>query len=411
VRSRSGRSSGDFPYVEQRLVACAATPLPLASVPLYYNVATYTVDAALVATFALTWFRHLVRTDVLRLVFCLAVVSMAQSGELVASVTNTGWFFGLWLILVAVARLPSGAVARAVTAALVLVATFSTPLAVVSAPLWFARLLHAAYRRRRGDALLCVVALAAFGALIAIAGSLGKEEQSAGYFWSALGTFMVMRVLADATVGEARIDTVATSVGTWVVHATALVPLLAIALMARRGTRSIGPVLALCVYGVVAASALTFAGHPGFRLFAHDVAATAQARAWLAGRYAVVPIALLYLAMLAAIDRVRSHGTRIATAAMFVAWLALADASTFVLPAFRDLHWGDNAARIERKLAERGPEPVAIPVNPDPIGMAFAIVLDGRRPARDVDVPPDAILGRSMTGPRSSRHSSPAART
>src|SRR5262249_14212305 len=69
----------DFPYVGQRLVACAATSIPFAQVPLFYNLVAYLVGAASLATFTLPAFRHVIRSDALRLLLCVAIAALPQA--------------------------------------------------------------------------------------------------------------------------------------------------------------------------------------------------------------------------------------------------------------------------------------------------------------------------------------------
>src|SRR5262245_45568378 len=51
-----------FPYLGQHLVACAATSIPFAQAPLFYNLVAYLVGAASLATFSLPAFRHVIRS-------------------------------------------------------------------------------------------------------------------------------------------------------------------------------------------------------------------------------------------------------------------------------------------------------------------------------------------------------------
>jgi hypothetical protein len=95
-----------FPYLGQRLVACVVTPFPIARMPLVYNGVAYAVAAASLASFSLPSFRHVMRSDGLRVLFCLAVAALPQATELVGSVTNAGWYLGIWLMLLTIMRLP-----------------------------------------------------------------------------------------------------------------------------------------------------------------------------------------------------------------------------------------------------------------------------------------------------------------
>jgi hypothetical protein len=95
-----------FPYVAQTLIACGATSIPLERVPLAYILSAHALAAASLATFSLPSFRHVIRNDALRIIFALAVAATPQARELVGSITNTGWFLGIWLMLLTIMRLP-----------------------------------------------------------------------------------------------------------------------------------------------------------------------------------------------------------------------------------------------------------------------------------------------------------------
>src|SRR5262249_21512428 len=136
-----------FPYIVQKVVACAATPFPIARVPLVYSVVAYIVAAASIASFSLPAFRHVICNDGLRVLFCVAIAALPQATELVGSVTNASWYLGIWLMLLPLMRLPRSLIGLTMLAAAALIATFSVPLSVLTAPVWLARALHAVQRR------------------------------------------------------------------------------------------------------------------------------------------------------------------------------------------------------------------------------------------------------------------------
>jgi hypothetical protein len=96
-----------------------------------------------------------------------------------------------------------------------------------------------------------------------------------------------------------------------------------------------------------------------------------------AGRYLVVPAAMLLLAVVAAIDGVPGRQTRHGLAAAATAVFLWAWTPAFRIPPYVDLDWPRWAAALDRKLAAGSPEALRIPQNPrgmwldfDPIAMA-----------------------------------------
>jgi hypothetical protein len=390
------------PYLEQRLVACAATPVPFVWVPLVYSTVGYVVAAACLATFSLPAFRHVIRSDALRVVFCLAVAAMPPARELVGSLTNTSWFLGVWLMLLTIAQLPSSPLALSALASAVALATFSAPLVVLTAPLWFVRALDAVRRRRLRDACFSAVALASMLALVGIAGDLGRERVPVpSLVWPLLNA-MSARVFAALVLDPATVESLGTRLGSGAVYAVAIAALVALGALAWRGQRRILPVLLYCAYGIVASIVLVFLGYPPRAPRAASMESLFKTAGFytFAGRYQVLPLSMIYLAFLAVVDRLPGgRRWRVATVLLLV-WLAATQARTFVLPPFLDLGWPEHAAMLERKLAEQGPEPVWIPINPDVFGVLFHIAIDTRTIATETPVPDRMIGGSVLRGER-----------
>jgi hypothetical protein len=378
-----------FPYLGQHLVACAATSIPFAQVPLFYNLVAYLVGAASLATFSLPAFRHVIRSDALRILLCVAIAALPQAAELPGSLTNVAWFLGIWLMLLTIMRLPASATSLAVLCIACLLATFSTPLSIVSAPLWFARAVYEVRRRRIAHA--CFATLALCGALAAawVAGE-GRVVAAPARLARVLFDSVAVLVLADAALGPGPIPRVVDRFGAAGAYVIALMALAALVVLARSARRSNLGILLYCAYGVMASSALVFLGRP-------QLAATMNVRVLILGfhgfrgRYHVLAVSLIYLAVLASIDRLPGRIRSIAII-ICVTWLFLTEAPTFAVPRFHDLDWPFHAARLERKRAEHAPEPLSIPINPDPSGFWFSIHVDQRTMAPEVDIRRSAVL-------------------
>jgi hypothetical protein len=387
-----------FPYLGQTLVACTATPFPLVSVPLVYNVAAYVIAAASLASFSLPSFRHVVRSDVLRVVFCLAVAALPQASELVASVTNTSWFLGIWLMLLTIMRLPRSTIALAALAVACLVATFSTPLSILTAPVWLVRGLHALRKRRRREAAFAAVALCGVLALIYAAGDLGRDAGPLHPIVGPLRESVSVVVLAAAALGQKPVLALADRFGPGVAHATALALLILLAVLAVQVRLRSLPVLLFCAYGIAASSALVLIGHPRWATLGVEpliaMLPSGPGRYSVPGRYYVLAVSLVYLALLASVDRLPGRRSRSIAIVVLLAWLVATEAPTFVLRPFYDLDWPAHAAVLDRKRSDGNPDPLLIPINPDRSGFWFNIKVDERAMAPEVDVPRNGVVGR-----------------
>src|SRR5262245_24553384 len=93
----------NFPYLGQRLIAAAAGLMPFAAAPRVYTTAAIAISALCVAVFSLPTFRHLARSDLLRVLWAIAVVSLPfhdyNALGLLGSPSNLGWWVAVWLAL------------------------------------------------------------------------------------------------------------------------------------------------------------------------------------------------------------------------------------------------------------------------------------------------------------------------
>src|SRR5262249_28292230 len=195
----------------------------------------------------------------------------------------------------------------------------------------------------------------------------------------------------DAALGPGTVPRLVDHFGAAGAYTIALMVLAALVVLARSVRARTLPVLLFCAYGAMASSALVFLGRP------RVAAAVTSTRSLILqfhvfrGRYHVLAVSLVYLAVLVSIDRLPARIRSIATIAC-ITWLFVTEAPTFAVPRLRDLDWPLHAARLEHKRAERTPEPLSIPINPDPSGMWFSINVDQRTIAPEVDIRRTIVL-------------------
>jgi hypothetical protein len=386
-----------FPYLGQRLIACTATPVPLVAVPLVYNLVAYVVAAASVAAASLPGFRHVIRSDALRVVLCVAIAALPQATELLGSLVNTAWFLALWLVLLTLMRLPASLGSRSALAVAGVLATFSAPLSPLAAPLWLGRAAYALRSRRLRDAGFALVLAAGVAALVLVAGDLGRGEGTPAHFARAILNGTVVLALADAAIGPSATSALVGRLGAGAAYGIGLAMVALVVALARQTQWRSVPVLLYCAYGVTLANALMFLGRPPLAAAASSVPMLLLQFHGVRGRYHFVPVALVYLAVVATVDRVPRDRMRSLSTTALVVWLVATEAPTLVAPPFHDLGWPAQAARLERKLAGASLAPLTIPVNPDPSGLWFHIDVDPHTIATEVTVPRERIAG-SLAG-------------
>jgi len=156
-------------WILPRIVALAVTLLPVLWAPFAFNLTALTVDAACCALFSLPAYRHLVRSDWLRVGSCVLFAATAcTGGELIGTLTNMPWY--LALAAVGAVALRSESVAEMRGRSIVRIAAgaalcaISSPVVAATAPVALWR----AYRaiRRRDWKMLAIPAALLGGILI-----------------------------------------------------------------------------------------------------------------------------------------------------------------------------------------------------------------------------------------------------
>src|SRR5262245_30171432 len=286
-----------FPFLGQRLIAAFGSLFPIAAAPRVYTTAAIVIEALSVATFSLPRFRHLVRSDALRALFCVACVSLPASVEVFATPTNVGWFIGLWLLFISLSTAPRGTPSLVGLAACSLGAIASTPLAVLLTPLWLLRSFDGMVRGDRREGVFGATLLVAFGFVFFTTPRLGAEGPLAvsvpgydapvivGFNWASLEV-ATARILTTLVVPQAMLTQLATS-DPYLHLGAALVLGLLLGSAAVEGHRRL--VQTLCGLSLmIGALGLLLVARPGFNW---AILAPEWLPQVLGGRYAVFPIA------------------------------------------------------------------------------------------------------------------------
>lgn len=342
-----------FPYLTHRLIACAAGVVPLASEPRVYTTTAIALTALALATFALPSFRHLVRSDGLRVLFGVLALSAPFDQEVLATPTNVGWFIAVWLSLISLMQLPGARWRLVAVLMLAIGAVFSTPLAVVNVPIWIVRAVGSLRGRARGPAAFWIGLLVAQGIVLALAQWLGAHTRVIGgeiLSWSTVA-FVLDRfvgVVWPMKGGMLRLGVA------WVLAGWGIVLAAFVGAAAAARFRTLGA-LTVVLYLHIAAGLCYAVGRPTLLLIVSE---------HVADRYAIFSTAMFALAVVVALDGLHALRVRRVATALAVGVLVLAWWPTFRIAPLQDVRWPLFAARLEQRRATGSRAPLSIPGNP-----------------------------------------------
>jgi hypothetical protein len=381
-----------FPQLGQRLIGALGGLVPIASAPRVYTTIAIAVTAFGLASFVLPGFRHLVRSDPLRLLWCVAAACVpieegmppVPHGGILGSPSNLGWWVAIWVSLLSLMQVPRSRLRLALLTLGGSLAIFTTPLAGVNLPLWLLRGWHGRRRSRPRDVVFAVTLLAAYGLLILSAGALGAGHGlpislfggPASYlrrFLELLPYRVTALVLPPPWLEDAS--------------GTGLLAIVAVAALACAGLAVLGvaarqrnlPSLGV-VLGLVLAS--LFVSTIGRGAWTHVPLADFPAR------YTVFPAAMLVLAVVIVLDGLPAGASRRGAVAGAVLLLVWAWWPRFVLPPLEDLDWPRWADALEGKLESGSRAPLYIPMNPRWAPLSF----DAAAFASEANVAPEGII-------------------
>ena len=388
-----------FPYLLHRIVAWVATPFGIARAPLVYNLAALTVAALCLALFSLPHFRHLVRNDWLRVLFCLTLTAAPDTREIVIIMTNMQWYLGLAALFLALMRLPRSRWGLALVLGAYGVCLFSSPVAIISVPFWLLRFVRAVLVRRRPAQLLAPLGVVGIVVVLNAVSTRNLGANVAMRFDpTAFANIVAGRIVTQALLGETWTRALGQTFGVplfYALTALAIVALVALSL-AVRGRNFL--MLLICAYALIASLAITLLGRSEWNDYAQQVRTLFLLRAgsWAGdgGRYFFIGLAMVYLALFATIDRLRSVVQRGAVGGILAVVLIVALAPTFRIPPLPDLRWPEEAARLEAKRATNAHGALLIPINPD--GWALPFDITALLPA--TAVPPQMVVGELSDG-------------
>jgi hypothetical protein len=382
----------DFPQLGQRIVAFIGGLVPIAAAPRAYTTVSITLTALCLATFVLPAFRHLVRSDALRVLWCIAAAALpfemgappVQFPGVLSNPANLGWWVGIWLSLLSLMRLPPQSLRIGLLALGGCLAIFTTPLASACAPLWILRAWRASRRSDRRELGFALSLVAALAVCVALTGNLGSNRGLHLSFLEMPGVYLLKYVMlvsdrvAALVLRPGALATVRAA-GTGAVAGVALGVLAALVTGSLRAQRRTLPAFLAALYLYFASLLLTILGRLFWVLMAlHD----------FPPRYTLVPAAMLVLAVVIALDGMPRGLARTAAVLGVIGLLGWSWSPRFVVSPLVDQHWPRYAVLLEQKLRAGSTAPLSIPMNPPWTPLRF----DVRPLAPNPPVPPSQIL-------------------
>jgi hypothetical protein len=384
-----------YPNLTQRLIAFVGGLGPVVAAPRIYTSISIALTAFGLASFSLPAFRHVVRSDGLRVLFCVATVSLPVDQEMLSNVANLGWYLAIWLSLLSVMRLPRHRWHTMLLALAGSAAIFSTPLAAVNVPLWLLRACRGALRADRRELGFALVLLAAFATVAVLTGGFGATPSVPlldGTLHVTLGSYLdrlAFRAAALVLPPQDWAALVATGMSR-VYHLAAILLVALFAVCGVGGFRNV-TVLIVALYLAFGGMLITLVGRAALNLLAPYTLPT---------RYTLNPAAMLLLAVVVAIDALRSGLPRIASTTALVGMFAWAWRASFVVEPFLDQHWMTYVPQLDSVLRNKCPAHLVVPMNPP----WAPLVVDWSPLYPEVEIPPNRILG-SLGGYGSFRQS------
>jgi hypothetical protein len=365
------RLYGGYLQLIQRLVVAIAGLFSTRSAPLIFALGALIISALCCATFFLPWFRHIIRSDALRLSCCLLMATAIFSRELVGILVNVQWFVLVAGALLVFRELPDFPVRwwqGLAWGGLGAIIGLTMPILLIVMPFSIWRL----WRRRDGTHWY-EVALT-LGTLIEIYLFLTSSEKVQSYetvlktvdygLGAGIAGFLYRSVLSTI-VGE---DWAFNLAGTGLIGVPQLALLLlafGIAALWVNSNRRERIHIPIALYLAFSSIVLSLNGrHSTFPFANINSVPEADSERY----FFLAACVFVYLAALALSKILRRYPGQIQATAL-LALFALGITQNYPCPAFKDLNWASHASAIDaciRDLRAGKPATISVPVNPVP---------------------------------------------
>lgn len=342
-----------------RIIALLAGLVPIYYQPLFYAICTLTLQGIAGTVFYLPGFRHWVASDTLRWAMCMAYVAASPAFEIAGTLTNLQWpLMVAALLLLVYEPVADSRRLRVFQAACVFLCGLTAALLALALPVAIWRLWKGP-RRERLVALACLVApliQICVYCLFPPPPGASPGHYTVSQILLAVSASLVYRSVLYTLAGSHAVLRLAEAGFPWLILLAAMIAGWTVWL-----TWSLKR-FRLLILGAVYLSAASVA----VPLVARDILkyfyTVDRQSIWYAHRHMVLPAAVTLLFLGLTLE----HAISPARNWLRLVCLALAVsggvASNFRLPAMADLHWAQEAARIEAAISAG--TSIEVPVNP-----------------------------------------------
>jgi hypothetical protein len=363
--------------VNSRLVAAFAVLFPAVYAPLIYNLAAIAISALACSLFALPWYRHLVHSDIIRAVTCVAAAGALSTGSLVGNLSNSQWYLALAavVLLMRTSALPERIPLwqTSLCALVSLLAALTNPVLVVITPicLWY-------LVRRRNRAIAAAILVGVAVQVVSFALGSGGGSPPVAHNLAQLGHLAASVVIAIvykvilASIAGSKTAAYISQAGAVGMFLCVLIASVAWSIwLCFRLDRGRRLHVAIAVYIATASVLLPLATRNGLsEAFANVAHIPEHGEQY----FFLAACMLLFLIAVSLEWALRSWPERVSAGLLLVV-VAGGFAGNFALPPFVDLHWRQNAPQIDAWRTARAHHELVdgftVLVNPEPWAIHF----------------------------------------
>lgn len=354
-----------------RLVASFASWFPVQHAPLIYNSLTTALEATAFSLFALPAYRFLIKQDYLRIATCAVAAGVFLASEVLGTITNVQWHLAIGAVVILFYPVPESRANslwfQLISGGMGIIVVCTSPQTLILLPIVLWKILPLDRIRSIGP-LLVTAGMAVQTYLIAttLTPALPKVARSAVQLASVTLAAPIYRCLLADLAGDRAIGPIASRFATAMNVSAILAFLLWLLWLFWSYTGAIRWSVAVAAYALFASIAVAAARRP----FAETFNLTTPWVEWDHQRYVLLgSVMIVYLAALTLQQLVGRFGAFVPTLCL-VGLFAYGLNDHYAAPAFADLHWPDQAKRIESWVRATGdeamPSGLALHLNPAP---------------------------------------------
>lgn len=350
--------------VNTKLVAAFAALFPVVDAPLIYNISAILIASLACSLFALPSYRHLVRSDPLRIIACFGAAGALYTESLVDNISNSQWYLALigFLLLFRKSSPKQSWWLNAACAVMACLAALTNPVLVIAAPICLWQLTARRNKSVASAMLAAIVVQIGFYFFYRATSAATMPKPGLIPLVSSITIATVYKVVISSMLGSRTVLDISNS-GTSAIFISISI-LIAIGLiwlfMRLDSVKRVQMLVGL--YLIVASVALPMSGRGLFLAFR-----TTQITERRGEQYFFIAGCVLLFLIAVAIERVFPFHWKHIQGAVFIFAIAGGFYENFSVPPLRDLKWPAHAHAIEMWSSERKEDlapGVVVPLNP-----------------------------------------------